>query len=273
VQTSDARCPILRSAIPSKSLRRAAVGRSIVGLAALAAAVALSACVATKYQMTGRHDPPVLLDLNASQPPLVFRLRATIVYNGPGSWKQDALWDEYVATVQNQGDTVMSLTEVALVDLAGSDCRPGNDPWALEKESQSSEERYRRTGVAFARGEIPQALISGAGAATAASGGAVAGGVATVAAASVVALPVYYVVVWGVNYKNRAAVNAEFARRRMALPVTLAVGETRTGSFFFPMTPSPQSLRLRWSSGSAVSEVALSLKPLQGLHGIAPPPN
>ena len=97
-----------------------------------AATVALSACPATKYQMTGAHEPPVLLDLTASQPPVALGLCAAIAYDGPGSWKHDALWDEYVVTVQNQGDAPVSLADAALVDGAGPDCKAGDDPWALQ---------------------------------------------------------------------------------------------------------------------------------------------
>ena len=234
----------------------------------------LSACVATKYQMTGKDAPgPTLLELTASNPPLDLALRTTIVYNGPGSWKNDALWDEYVVQIRNRGENTVTLTGAVLADFAGAGVLPGDDPWVLEKESQTLEQRYERAGVAFARGSIPHGLIAGASAVTATSGGIVAGSVATVAAASVIALPVYYVVVWRVNHTNKAAVNSEFTRRRLALPVTLAAGELRTGSLFFPMTPSPQSLTLRWSDGPAAGEVALALQPLQGLHEIASVPN
>jgi hypothetical protein len=159
--------------------------------------------------MTGKGSPPpVLLNLTASVPPVDLGLRTTIVYDGPGPWKRDALWDEYVVTIHNRSDKAVTLTGAVLVDFAGTGWTPGSDPWDLEKESQTLEQRYQRAGVAFARSSIPHALIAGAGVATEASGGIIAGGVATVAAVSVVALPVYYVVVWEVNHKNNAAVSA-----------------------------------------------------------------
>jgi hypothetical protein len=56
------------------------------------------------------------------------------------------------------------------------------------------------------------------------------------------------------------------------LPVTLAAGELRTGSLFFPMVPSPRSLTLQWSNGATVGAVVLSLQTLDGLHTVAPVP-
>jgi hypothetical protein len=217
--------------------------------------------------MTAQGGPaPDLLNLTASVPPLNVGLRATIVYNGPGSWKNDALWDEYVVTIQNDGDAELSVTGAALVDFGGARCAPGDDPWELEKDSQTLEQRYRRAGVAFARGAVPRALVTGAAMATAASGGVIAGGVAAVAVVSVVALPVYYVVVLKENHRNKLAVNDEFRQRRIALPVTLTPGEVRTGSLFFPMVPNPQSLVVRWSDSVSPGELVLSLEALHGLH-------
>jgi hypothetical protein len=65
---------------------------------------------------------------------------------------------------------------------------------------------------------------------------------------------------------NKAAIKKEFNRRRVALPLTLGPGETRTGSFFFPMVPNPQSLTVRWTSGAGDGETTLELQFLQGLH-------
>jgi hypothetical protein len=242
-----------------------------IRLAILSIAVALGGCFATKYEMAGKNAaPPVLLNLAAEQAPVELGLRTIIAYNGPGSWKREALWDEYVVTVRNGSERELTIAEAALIDFEGATHAPGDDPWRLEKESQTLEQRYRSAGVAFARSSIPRVLITGSSVVTASAGGVVAGGVATVAAASVVALPIYYVVVWSVNRSNKRAVLSEFARRRLVLPLTLAAGEARTGSLFFPMGPNPQSLVLQWSGGTASGKIALSLEPLHGLHATSP---
>jgi hypothetical protein len=99
----------------------------------------------------------------------------------------------------------------------------------LEKRSQTLEERCRRAGVAFARNALPAVLILGTGSAVVAAT-IFAATASAAAVATVVALPVYYVVVLGVNHSNKSAVMAEFARRRLMLPITLGPGETCTGS-------------------------------------------
>jgi hypothetical protein len=61
-------------------------------------------------------------------------------------------------------------------------------------------------------------------------------------------------------------VMTEFKRRRLALPLTLAPGETRTGSLFFPMIRSPSSLALHGTSESVTTTAVLSLDFLNALH-------
>ena len=58
----------------------------------------------------------------------------------------------------------------------------------------------------------------------------------------------------------------EFSMRRLVLPLALAPGETRTGSFFFPMVPSPRSLSLHWSNSSGPGDAILALDSLHNLH-------
>jgi hypothetical protein len=59
---------------------------------------------------------------------------------------------------------------------------------------------------------------------------------------------------------------AEFTRRRLPLPLTLAPGETRTGSVFYPMVRDPRSLELYWSSETGNGQATLPLDFLHGLH-------
>lgn len=229
-------------------------------------------CIATKYKLAKKNTPPIKL-LNIAFPPsasLQPMLAALIIYGGPGSWKREALWDEYVITLENSGERPVTVDLVSLDDSAGTAYAAGDDPWALEKQSKKLEKQYRNRGEAFVRAAGPGVLIVGAGAATisAAAGGTVfvSAGMVGAAVATVVVLPVYYLTVVGINHHNKKAVVAEFNRRRLPLPLTLAPGETRTGSLFFPMVRNPRSLELRWSSETASAQVALPLDFLDGLH-------
>ena len=229
-------------------------------------------CVATKYKLAKKNTPPVQL-LNIAFPPsapLQPTLAALIIYGGPGSWKREALWDEYVVTLENRGERPVTIDFATLHDSAGTTYAAGNDPWALEKQSKKLEKQYRDRGEAFMRAAGPGVLIVAAGAATISTAAAgtvyVSAAMAGAAVATLVALPVYYITVFGINHHNKKAVMAEFKRRRLPLPLTLAPGETRTGSVFYPMVRNPSSFELRWSSEPASGQAVLPLDFLEGLH-------
>ena len=202
-------------------------------------------------------------------------LAALITYGGPGSWKREALWDEYVVTLENRGERPLTIDSATLAGSAGTPYAAGSDPWALEKQSKKLEKQYRDRGEAFIRAAGPGVLIVGAGAATvsaaAGSSALISAGVAGAAIAAVVVLPVYYLTVFGINHHNKKAVMTEFKRRRLPLPLTLAPGENRTGSLFYPMVRSPSSLALYWSNESGSATAVLPLEFLQSLHVPAAP--
>jgi len=258
--------------VPQVTAAAARILRAV--FAACAGSFWLVACLTTEYRASRRDTLPAApLNLEATQPPLAASLRTLIVYDGPGSWKRQALWDEYVLTVRNQGDAALVITAASLIDYAGARRQPGDDPWQLEKESQTLEQRYLRDGIAFARSEIPDAPVFGAGAVGDAAGTLFSSVSATASSASVVGLPVYYLVVYGVNRNNKATAAAEFARRRLVLPLTLFGGESQTGSLFLPMAPNPQALVLRWSGVGTANEMVLPLSRLRGLHAVQHTPD
>jgi hypothetical protein len=230
-------------------------------------------CVATKYKLARKNTPPVQ-PLNVafpSTPPLRTTLTALISNGGPGSWKREALWDEYVVTIENYGERPLTISSTMLVGASGTPHAAGSNPWALEKQSKRLEKEYRDRGEAFLRAAGPGAMIVGVGAATgAAAAGAgaayVSPAAAGAAAATIIVLPVYYATVLGINHHNKKAVTTEFNRRRLPLPLTLAAGETRTGSLFYPTVRSPGSLALAWSNDTSSSTAAISLEFLQALH-------
>jgi hypothetical protein len=243
------------------------VFRSASSLLFAAALSLVAACVSPKYQRSDKSTPPVQ-PLNVKFPPstLDSSVYTEISDGGPGSWKREAFWDEYVVIMRNQGDQALNIAAATLVDNAGAARSAGSDPWALERESKTLERRYQDAGIAFSRVAAPRVIASAAEPTVVASAGIGAAGAATAATLTAVALPVYGVTVFGINMHNKAAIKKEFNRRRVALPLTLGPGETRTGSFFFPMVPNPQSLTVRWTGGAADGETTLELHFLQGLH-------
>jgi hypothetical protein len=244
--------------------------RSIVRGAALvfaSAALCLStACVSPKYKRDDKNVPAVPLNVDFPRAALEASLYTEISDGGPGSWKREAFWDEYVVTMHNPGDQALTISAATLTDYQGVARPPGNDPWALEKESKTLERRYQDAGVTFARMAAPRIIATTAEPGIVASAGIGSTGAAAAATATAVALPVYGLTVLGINLHNKKAIKKEFERRRILLPLTLGPGESRTGSFFFPMIPNPQALSLRWSDATGDGEVAAELHILEGLH-------
>lgn len=239
----------------------------------LAFSLLLTGCVSSRYQEAPKATPPpTLLNASFAPAPLEATLNTVITYNGPGSWKRDAYWDEYVVTLHNPGSQPLVVAPAGLVDFAGT-LRPARiEPWALEKESKTLERQYKDIGIAFVRYTTPGVLIVGAGVAAISSAGIFSAAASGAATATVIVLPLYYVGVLTINHYNKVAMETEFNRRRLPLPLTLAPGETRTGSCFFPMVPNPRSLSLHWSTGQDTGESVLPLDFLRGLHVNAPAP-
>jgi hypothetical protein len=244
----------------------------------LLASLALCGCVtAKKYRMAKTDQPPAqALDWQATAPGAECTLHSLIVFKGPGSWKREARWDEYVVRLVNTGDQPLRIDAATLVDVLGQPLVPGTDPWQLEKLSYTNWDKYGKTGLKLLAGAGAVTLYAGAVMATTLgglSGGAAAGG-AGVAVLSVI--PVVAIVditaVAVMNHNNKAKVQAEFDRRRLVLPVAVAPGAAVEGSFFFPMAPAPQRLVLKGAQGAAPVELVLGLQPLAGLH-LAPPGN
>jgi hypothetical protein len=184
----------------------------------------------------------------------------------------EAFWDEYVVTISNQGTQPLTIVSAALTDFAGISYAPRARLGTLEKESMALEQKYHDAGVAFVRDAGAGAVTVGGGVRlVGAAGGAFGDDVGLAAAAAGVPVPYEYVRKIAKSEK-KAAIVTELTRRRLALPLTLAPGEARVGSLFFPMVVNPRSLGLRWSSGATDGGLTLPLDSVHGLHVRAPVP-
>ncbi len=237
----------------------------------LSASLLFTGCVSRKYQAASAVGAqPRWINANLGNVPLKTRLDTVIIYQGPGSWKRSAYWDEFLVTFTNESDAAITLTSAGLVDYFGTIMPAGSDPWPLEKASQLQRDRYLQAGVNFALHTIGYAALTyGAIGAGAVIGGVVTNswaGLTAGATVGVAAVPVTAIVIYVNNQKQRRVIENEFQRRRLSLPLTLAPGESRSGSLFFPMTVSPQSLRLGWAKGTDHGTSLLPLPMLAGMH-------
>jgi hypothetical protein len=237
----------------------------------LGANLLFAGCVSSKYRAASTSQgQPVEMKLELGGTPVKGRLDAIIIYQGPGSWKKSAYWDELLVTLVNDTADPVTLVDAGLVDYFGTVMPAGTDPWKLEKDSRLQRDRYLDAGVNFALNTLGYVALTYGAVATGAVTGATLtgswGGMAAGGMAGLVAVPVTAVVVFANNVKHRHAIEREFDRRRITLPLALGPGEARSGSLFFPMAVGPRSLRLGWSSASATGTSLLPLSALAGLH-------
>lgn len=248
--------------------------------AILLLSLALTGCVTSKkYKMAKKEGalPPQALNWTAGDASGDVVLQSIIIFKGPGSWKREARWDEYMVAITNRGPDPLVIEAAVLIDLLGVPREWGVDPWQLERLSYTNWDKYGKTGLKLVAGAGAVALYIGAvsgvtlGAGLWAAPGAAAGAGAGAGAAAALALvPVVAVIditaVAIMNSQNKKKVMAEFNRRRLPLPLTIASEKSATGSFFFPMTPGPKKFILCGRRGDQPVELVVDLAPLAGLH-------
>lgn len=260
-------------------------------LAALAS-LPLTGCVVGKYQAAPKNTPAAIkLNLPSSapaEPPagdLAGAPRAAggsavvttvVTFRGPGSWKRDAYWDEYTLTIANPGQAALTVESAVLTDRYGELVAAGGEPWTLEKQSRTYQQHHlSTTGEALKIGG--GAIASSAagllgGAAIGAMIGNPAGWVivptwaAGAGIAAIAAVPVFAGVTVYKNVSSKREVEAEFERRRIVLPATVAPGADVSGSLFFRITPGPQALVLQCRVADEPRSIVIDLAPLAALH-------
>jgi hypothetical protein len=244
-------------------------------LVALALGCALASCASSDQYQLAKGEIPAAprLYYQAVEPTAELVVESVIVCKGPGSWKQDARWDEYVVRVTNRTEKLLRIEAALLVDFQGKAQETGWDPWQLESRSASNWQAYRAGGARLRAGAGAGHLqVEGESIATADASLGYAGISHSTSLHDV--MPSEFVhdtktesIAPG---SGKDKIMREFARRRLFLPVTMPPGETIEGSLFFPMTPGPQRLVLRGRYDDAPVILTLALKPLAALHVMPP---
>jgi hypothetical protein len=241
--------------------------------------ISLTGCVSAKYKMAAEDTPsPVPLNITAASHPVEGAVDTVIILGGPGSWKQEAYWDEYVLSVTNHGGTSVTLEYATLIDLQDNPVMPGDVPWDLQEQSKAWVENYNSgtTGVVLKVGAasvLTGAAIGGLALATAGSAYVSAGAVAAAAApvAAIVALPIIGIGTILVNVEGKHKIEEEFQRRRLVLPAIIQPDQPCRGSLFFRVAPGPKKLTLVFRAPDSKFEMHFDLKPLADLHLEKPP--
>ena len=218
--------------------------------------------------------PPVPLNLRAEAHSVDALIDTVIIYGGPGSWKREAYWDEYLLSITNHGAHPMDLTSATLIDFQGSPVIPRDNPWELQEQSKEWIEHYDSgtTGVVLkvgAASAMTGAAVGGIILAVGTSGFAPSAAAMAAAGAPVVALVALPIIGFGailVNVEGKIKIEEEFNRRRLVLPATIQPGQIAQGSLFFRITPGPERLVLLFTGGEPGCDVSVDLSPLSDLH-------
>ncbi len=225
--------------------------------------IALCACTTSaNYRLAKDGAPPAqALDYSSRTDALALTLGSVIVNKGPGSWKETALWDEYVLSLRNTSAAPLRIESAALVDMLDVQQTPGTEPWELEKRSEANWKKYERVGLL---------ILDAAGVAGSVMLPSLSYGLTGAASGIMIAIPVVAVstvaVVSVLDRKNKTAVEQQFESRRLKLPLELGAGTSVQGSLFFPVVPGPQRLIVQGRGGDQDVALELDLKALAGLH-------
>ena len=242
---------------------------SLVVLAILAAN--LTGCVSAKYQSAPKQTAPLPLNLSTTTPTLEAYVQSVVVYHGPGSWKNDAYWDEYIVSFINRSDTAITIDSATLVDGLDQEQSPGGDPWVLEDVSRANLKKFEHhgkqilvgTGLGVAWGMSPAVALGGALSGSSA--------MALVGVTAFFVIPAAVVSHAVVSHHAKVSIVAEFNHRRLRLPLVLEPHLIGSGSLFFPISPGPQRLQLRGHRGEESVAVSIDLSRLAGLHFLKQP--
>lgn len=209
----------------------------------------------------------------ASDERLTVTLDWVIVRDGPGTWAKNVDWDEYLISTRNDGEQMLVIKSVTVIDSLDNRIETGVNRKQLIKGAKTAKRRYKGEGLKVKAGAGAGTMMV-AGAATAATAVSVGVGVglygssalAGAAVGGLVLAPVLAVggVMRGVN---NGRVNNQIELRQTLLPIALQEKEAKTLDVFFPLTPSPQQIELTYvdSEGDHVLIVDTRAA-LDGLH-------
>ncbi len=230
------------------------------------AAMVLAAGCAAKTRLIEKPTPlPENLGIHSELPSLSVTLTEVVLPNGPGAWVKDAKWDEYIFTIQNQGEAPLTIQGFWLVDIRGIYLTSRMEPGRLEDISEALAEEYKtvqiKTAVGVATAAASSALLTGGAVATT-------GTLAAVGPFALLALPV----IPFIEFKQREAkeldkarIEKQFVARRLR---SNRLGERAAlqGSQFFPVVPNPRMLVVEYRTQGKTHELKLPLEKLRGMH-------
>lgn len=207
-------------------------------------------------------DAKTALDWRAEAPDGVkLGVQRVIVRNDDASWVREADWDEYTLAIRNDADVPVELRSIELANEILGDVNHTTAPDQLKSQTTRNVETMKTAGRMVVIGYT--GLVTGVLVLASAAGYTLMAPILPLA-----------LIVGGISaYRSQSQTHAEsmvieyeIKRRGFQLPAQLAPGAELARSAFFPVTPAPQRLRLRYAVGDEQRELVLALPALAGLH-------
>ncbi len=207
-------------------------------------------------------------------------LMGVIVRDGPGTWARKADWDEYLLIITNLSDADIEINEISLTDLLSLVFVTNSNRKELVGMSRDAVDRYDDSDLAITSGIGAGTVLTAGGAiavvgtaaAVAAAPAAALGGAATIGmapamVAGAVLLSPVFAVAGLKRLSNVSKVSRVIAVRSTDFPLTIASGEEVLVDVFYPLSPSPQQLKINYIRSGGNNDLVLPTQDvLSGLH-------
>ena len=237
---------------------------------AVIAIVASTGCAPMTKMVSNAEGGHGLQAAEAANDDLQAEIPSVVIINGAGAWATNAFWDEYELVVANRSSQPVSIDAVHLADATGAAVYPSTDWDELARVSGANKRKLLDAGVAVTAGAgIPIAV----GVATASPGlwGTTYAATASTTAAALLpvtaaAAAVGYMAKSAKQNEHRTKIAAEMMRRSTQFSRQIAAGDISRGRFFFPITPCPAAMVLRYSVGDVSRSIQIPLAELSSLH-------
>ena len=189
---------------------------------------------------------------------VVVVLDHVVIRNGPGSWADDAAWDEYRFRLWSPSGDELRLTRITLIDALGDAVESTADRGGLIDATDEVEKRYHASGKVV-RSESGGGWKLAAGGATATAvgglwgasmGGGMISSAALVAPAAAVVGVAFFAGAGVVKIVRDTRVASQLERRQTRLPLAIRADDTSVVAFF-PIVPLPSAVELSYLDAGA----------------------
>jgi hypothetical protein len=197
---------------------------------------------------------------------LSIKINCVIFTNGPGTWVKDAPWDEYVVTINTPSNKAISINKVALIDESGIERTTIFGPPATtgsEALAQGQKASDLQTGPAYASTATGLAYHFGVASGALQAIPILGHATALLGPASGIAGQSMSTSYLNASIKEKEEIQAEFQKRKLGTPLSLAGDANATGSFFFPPTNNPKALTFEYIIKEKMADTKFFQIPIQ----------